>query len=399
MTPRIRVRRLDNRVPVPSVEQPRFALGSNMPTSERIGYLVHDLGDAAVDRRIRMFRAAGLDVTLAGFSRAAPPRLVAGVAAACLGRTRDNRLIERLVAVIKALLRARTAMRGTDVLVARNLEMLMLAVAAKRGRRIVYECLDIHRTLTGTGRAARLVQRVERALLKQVDLILTSSPRFVTEHFARIGNLAAPAIVFENKVLALGSDHPRPSARSPRDAHTPWTIGWFGMLRCRRSLALLTRIAAESEGRIEVLIAGRPSAAEFADFEAEIAAAPGVRFVGAYRPDELDTLYQQVDFAWAIDFFEEGENSTWLLPNRLYEASAHGVVPIALAGVETGAWLRRHKAGIVIDDPDRVAELAMLTDTEYAVLREAVLAIPQADLIADARDCAALALAVTGRRV
>ncbi len=381
-----------------SRKPPRPTSGSDAPAAERIGYLVHDLGDAAVARRIRMFRSAGLAVTLAGFARSAPPAMVEGIAADCLGRTYDGRLINRLIAVAKALPGAAAAVRGTEVLVARNLEMLILAVAAKRGRRIVYECLDIHRTLTGGGRAARLVQRLERGLLRHVDAILTSSPRFVTEHFAAVGFPAERTFVFENKVLAIGDLRPLPPA--PRVPGAPWKIGWFGMLRCRRSLALLAGIAAESQGRITVVIAGRPSPAEFPDFAAEVDAATGVRFVGAYRPDELAALYGAVDFAWAIDFFEEGENSTWLLPNRLYEASAYGVVPIALARVETGAWLLRHQAGLIVDDaaPGVAARLAALTDRDYRALRDAVLAIADADLVADAAECAALGRAVTGRR-
>ena len=340
-----------------------------------------------------MFCAAGLKVTLAGFARAAPPVTVENVTAHCLGRTHDARLMDRMAAVAKAMIAARAVMRDADILVARNLEMLVLAVMAKRGRPIVYECLDIHRTLTGTGRAARLVQRVERALLRRVDLVLTSSPRFVSEHFARIGR--KPTMLVENKVLVL--DTARPQPRAARAPGAPWTIGWFGMLRCRRSLTLLSAIAAESAGRIEVVIAGRPSPAEFTDFEAAVAAAPGVRFLGAYTADDLPALYGAVDFAWAIDYFEEGENSTWLLPNRLYESSAHGVVPIALAKVETGAWLKRHHAGLVVDDPrtDLPTRLGTLDEPGYAELRAAVLAIAPNDLIADASDCAALARAIT----
>lgn len=366
----------------------------------RVGYLVHDLRDAAVARRIRMLRAAGLEVTLAGFARAAPPAEVEGVPARCLGQTRDGRLVDRVLAVARALPHVRQAMRDADVLVARNLEMLALAVAAQSGRRIVYECLDIHRTLTGSGRAARLVQRVERHLLRRAALVLTSSPRFVIEHFAH----AAPdvqTVVFENKVLALDDAPPCPPSRRHRADGAPWTIGWFGMLRCRRSFAMLQTLAAQSEGRIEVLIAGRPSPAEFADFARDVAAAPGVRFVGAYTAADLPALYDAVDFAWAIDYFEEGENSTWLLPNRLYEASAHGAVPIALAGVETGAWLHRHGAGLIVTDPQAeiATRLRALTADDHAALRATVLAIPPADLIADQDDAAALARVVTGQAV
>src|SRR5690606_21786212 len=103
-----------------------------------------------------------------------------------------------------------------------------------------------------------------------------------------------------------------------------------------------------NEGKVEVLIAGKPSPAVFPDFEADLRDNPALRYFGPYRPEQLAQLYGQCHFAWCIDWFEEGLNSAWLLPNRLYESMAFGVVPIALNDVETGAWLRREGAGVLI---------------------------------------------------
>ena len=56
----------------------------------RIAYLVHDLNDPAVARRIAMLRTAGADVAVAGFHRGArAPDAVAGAPATDLGRTAD----------------------------------------------------------------------------------------------------------------------------------------------------------------------------------------------------------------------------------------------------------------------------------------------------------------------
>lgn len=151
------------------------------------------------------------------------------------------------------------------------------------------------------------------------------------------------------------------------------------MLRCKRSLAILSEIAAASDGRIEILIAGIPSDAEFTDFARTVAAMTGVTFIGRYTADDLPALYGRVHFAWAIDYFEEGLNSTWLLPNRLYEALGHGAVPIALSHVETGAWLSRHDVGLVIESPEEVpGQLSTMTADDYAGLAIAVSAIPLA---------------------
>jgi succinoglycan biosynthesis protein ExoL len=58
----------------------------------RVLYLVHDLCDPAVRRRVAMLRAGGADVTLAGFRRTPDisPELER-LSPIDLGRTRDGR--------------------------------------------------------------------------------------------------------------------------------------------------------------------------------------------------------------------------------------------------------------------------------------------------------------------
>ena len=77
-----------------------------------------------------------------------------------------------------------------------------------------------------------------------------------------------------------------------------------------------------------------------------------MRFEGPYRnPEDLADIYGHVHFSWAIDFFEEGLNSNWLLPNRLYEGCRHGAVPIAMRQTETGRFLTGRGIGVLLDEP------------------------------------------------
>jgi glycosyltransferase involved in cell wall biosynthesis len=176
-------------------------------------------------------------------------------------------------------------------------------------------------------------------------------------------------------------------------------IGWFGMLRCRRSFAELARLAVESDGAVRVVIAGIPSANEFVDFDAMVANAPGVDFAGAYTAADLPQLYRGVHFAWAIDYFEEGLNSAWLLPNRLYESMAHGAVPVALSSVETGNWLRRNNAGIVVEEAVSALPpiLAGMTEVLYGQQRARVAAVADQLLFTTVADCIELVEEVLGQ--
>jgi len=171
----------------------------------------------------------------------------------------------------------------------------------------------------------------------------------------------------------------------------PWQIGWFGMIRCRKSLDYLSDLAGRRPGLMQLAIRGRPSYTEFVDFDAQIAQTPGLSFGGAYRPAELGALYGGVHFNWAIDFFEEGANSRWLLPNRIYEGGAHGAIPIAIEGTETASWLQRHGIGVVLGSLDEFEEfLLQLDDGRYAQFKAASCAVPQSAFTADERDSAQL---------
>ena len=131
-----------------------------------------------------------------------------------------------------------------------------------------------------------------------------------------------------------------------------------------------------SGGAVEVEIRGRPARDAVPDFDAVVAATPGLSFGGAYdRATDLAAMYGRVHFTWAIDFYEDGLNSSWLLPNRLYEGSAFGSVPLALRAVETGRWLDRHGCGLLLDPPlERTlpALFAGMTAAAYAEARQRV---------------------------
>ena len=365
----------------------------------KIAYLVHNIGDPAVRRRVEMLRKGGAEVVLLGFQRdTQAPLTVEGVDVIRIGQSFDARMIQRSALLAKSLLSIgahRRAFLDVDVLLARNLEMLTLAVRARAmagGRQpIAYECLDVHRLLLGAGLASRMLRGVEQWLTRRCRLLLVSSPAFLSEYFEKMQAVRAPSMLIENKALRLdiatAEELEAPSVDAPVAA-PPYRIGWFGMIRCQKSLDFLCEFVRRHPGLVEVVIRGRPSLSEFRDFEGQIAATPGVSFHGPYRAEDLASLYGQVHFAWAIDFFEAGLNSDWLLPNRLYEGGAHGCVPIALSGVETGRWLARHDCGLRLE---RMADLhdtlVDMTDEAYRAHRAAIARIPRGDLVATQEDC------------
>jgi succinoglycan biosynthesis protein ExoL len=367
----------------------------------RILYLVHNLADPAVRRRVAMLEAGGATVTLAGFRRGAASGYAEGMAPVELGQTEDGRFAQRLASVAAAAVSLAGKLRHMprpDLIIGRNLEMLALANRARAifggGVPLVYECLDIHRLLLDTGPMGRAMRGAERLFGRDAALLITSSPAFVRDYFVRLGQSAAPVALLPNKVLELDAPQARGrEAPLPTDGD-PWRIGWFGALRCRKSLELLAAFTRQAAGRFEVVLRGRPAYREFADFDGFVAQEPHIRFAGPYRnPDDLAAIYGGVHFSWAIDFFEEGLNSAWLLPNRLYEGCRHGAVPIAMYGTETGRFLAERRIGLLVEDasPSGLRAVLGAVDPErYAALHRRLAAHDGAEWVAGIADCRTL---------
>jgi succinoglycan biosynthesis protein ExoL len=367
----------------------------------KLAYFVHDLTDPAVTRRIRMLKAADVEVVVLGFRRAeTAPASLEGCVTVDLGQTYDARLGHRakLTALTAAKAgRFKTLLAGSDVVMARQLEMLAVAQAARMlcglKARVVYEALDIHRLMLQDTVKGLAMREVEKALLNRSDLLVVSSPAFLDAYFQPIqgvgDDIPIETLLVENKVLELT---PAGEMRPPPPPGPPWRIGWMGALRCARSLDILSDLAARRPDLVEVVLHGRPAYAEIPDFDARTSALPNLRYGGTYTAADLPSLYGETHFCWAIDFMEEGLNSSWLLPNRVYEASRFGAVPIALAGVETGRFLAQRGIGVRLDRADELeAFLEAVTPARYAALRTALESAPKSWFAADVEDCRRLA--------
>lgn len=342
----------------------------------RIAYFAHELADAAVQKRARMLELAGSDVTLLGFERDRG-NATGAHSGIVLGRTQNRKLLQRALSVLGAIpraMKAKRSWRSAHLIIARNLEMLALVCVLTlftRRARIAYECLDIHHTVLSRGPAGMIVRAVERLCLTRVALIITSSPAFERNYFRAVQHFRGRIVIAENKLLSFASAlaaGPSPDA--------PWTIAWCGVLRCRRSFDLLVRLAAAQQGRVRIELWGAPALDQIPHFHQALSGAAHISFHGAYKPDDLPAIYSRAHFSWAVDYYEAGGNSDWLLPNRLYESLSFACVPIAVAGVETARWLEKHGVGAVLAPPleDALpAFLSALTPDSYAGLRDASL--------------------------
>jgi hypothetical protein len=372
----------------------------------KVAYFVHDLNDAAVAKRVWMLQTAGAEVRLAGFHRGPkPPATVCELKPLNLGRTRDARLLGRVGSVLGALAFAPFRggfMAGTEVVLARNLEVYAVAAAVRalhaRHARLAYECLDVHRLMLGKGWASRSLRALESRLLNRSQALIVSSPAFLSAYFEPFQHLRRrerlAALLVENKAFPDSE----PTLASIPPSGPPWRIGWFGMIRCRHSLDFLCDLARRRPDLVRVEIRGRPSYTEFEDFDRQTTEAPGVAFGGPYGPQDLPDLYGGLHFNWSVDYFQDEGNSRWLLPNRLYEGGRLGVPAIARSDSQTGRWLRSRGLGVVLDQPQAQLEayLEALTPDTYAEMRARHAAAPASLFVLGPEDCERLMAAIGG---
>jgi len=315
----------------------------------------HDAHDPAVQRRIKAFEHAGASVR--AFTMRRGPAKAMPWENVDLGETRDAAFAQRIGALLRArpiMRHHRDALRHAKVFYARNLDMLMLAHWARRmsgaSAKLVYECLDVHRFMTRSDPLGAAMRHTERKLLADTSLVVVSSPAFVRSYFDTYHPGRARTLLVENRLpwgFAYGA---RPTEAPERSG--PIRIGWFGNLRCRRSLALLLALADRFPDRVALSLRGVPARTEVGDLEARIGGRPNVSFGGRYGwPEDLAAIHRDVDLVWAGDFHDPGANSKWLLPNRLYEGGYYCAPPIAPSDSETGRWIDAHGFGFTLAEP------------------------------------------------
>lgn len=320
-----------------------------------------------------------------------------------LFETENNSFARRVGAVVRSVIKLRAhrdELAGTDVIVARNLDMLAIAAAARRmihpRPALIYECLDIHELMTNQGRKGRLVRAAERWLLRQTASLILSSPAFLREYFEPVQGWTGPVALVENKLWIEegGPARPDPSTPAPPDGSLqdewsnehPMVIAWVGTLRCAQSLDILAETADLLGPAVKFKLHGVVHHHAIPDFDAIVNERQNMHWHGPYAyPDDLAPIYKACHLVWSQDLWQWGTNSTWLLPNRIYEASYFGCPSIAVAGTETG---RRAEDGLGWSIPAPSADALVhlveaLTPTIIADRRRALLERPASEFRQD----------------
>lgn len=355
-----------------------------------------DVAEASQIRRIRALRALGCEVTSFCQRREGSPDFTPEWPNVDLGLVRHQDIKGRALGLgtaVRLALTQRQALSGADLIIARNLDLALIALAArrvaclraaKRQPPLVYECLDIHDLMTAPGRKGQVMRLAERQVLARAALVVVSSPGFTDNYFRPVQNYRGPVALVENKLWldpSLGMVRPQPTPRPDG----PVTLGLVGSIRCQASVELLFRTAELMGDRLRLRFSGALHDHALTDFHGELARHPNAEWTGPYPyPQGLPAAYAGCDLVWAQDMWQRGTNSDWLLPNRIYEASWCGCPQVALSATQTGKRVAQDGLGWTIDRPEpaQLADLLdRLTPQALATARARLLARPAQEFV------------------
>lgn len=359
-----------------------------------LAFFCPDVTDASTLKRVEQFMDYGYKVTVFGFRREryntdyqpSWPNVP-------LGFTTDLKYWQRLRALlhaIPALFTNRRTLARASIFYARNIDQLLLAllgrlIAFSRAP-IAYEVLDIPAIMMRRGLAPAFLRAIERLCLRRVRLLVLSSPGFHRNYFAAVQKYAGAWFLLENKLYPSPA-RARPVTIKPGLGRRPWVVGYYGLIRGEATVDLIARLARRLEGRVVFKFGGVFTTVEQAKFETVLRRCPNVAYSGPYLPQQdLERLYREVDFAWALDLEHTDHNSRWLMPCRFYEAGYYGVPCLAVHRFEVGNVIEKHRIGWTFDAPledSLVRFFERLTETDYELIRARLAAVPPSMFVAD----------------
>lgn len=358
-----------------------------MTRNMRAVYIGVDATNPTLILRVRSFIRAGVNVTSFTFRRKKynvdfQPEW----SNVHLGLTKDRNYLQRLPVLFAGLMRIirhRKCLREADFIYGRNFDLFMLALFAKwlTGSKasLVYEVEDVQEIFFKKTLSAKLFRWIERHALNHVDLLVLMSPGFYKGYFKPVQNYSGSYYVLENK-LQLHGKSSLPTERGDvwkRSLGKKWVIGWFGTLRCPKSMVLLEALAQKLGDRVEIYTRGYPTETGLEAYMEIVNRNPNWTYDGEYTiPDDLEDMYGRVHFSWCLDFLDEFGNSPLLLACRMYQGGFYGSVPLAVKGWEMDHWLSEAGIGHVFAPPfvDQIAEfLTELSVDDYIAEREDIM--------------------------
>lgn len=345
-------------------------------------FVIPTLSSSYHQFRVFELRKQGVNCFVTGFDRDSYPGKPWDIPVESLGFVEHMNYSKRIGTLLKAIPSLRKQSKGMDAVLCFNLDLLFITWLALLGVRmkpeLIYDIGDIRTSLVKKGVVAKVLRAVERFLLKRISLLMVTSEAYITEYFEGIqGMKGLEILMLENKLNRDDTPKPLPRKPDPWSDQRPVTIGYFGVLRCRKSLKLLNRVALEGKGQVKVIVRGVYLDTE--DLDDMIRENPYMSYEGPYVfPDDLAKIHSEVDLSWLVHAHTR-QNTMWARIFRFYHACFYGVPMIAQSGSKDGDEVLRYDIGFCVDienPEDAVRQILTIDQGDYCKWDQNVKQLP-----------------------
>lgn len=334
----------------------------------KIIYILQVSSHARYWRRIDKMESLGVQSSVFAFER---DNFYAGTKKTrqyeSLGNIEQEKYMKRVFPLIKSIKTMRSEIKKANVVYTFGMDTFIIGWLATlfngNKPKFVYEVGDIRTIFTNKGIIPKIFRIIEKIILKRTDLLVVTSEAYIQEYFKGIQKSKKLNYhVIENKPeLELNVSNMKYKGSNNQKIR----IGFFGVLRCYRTLEVLKRLMTEYEDKFELYIRGIISQGK--DIVDEMKLLDNVKVEGEYKvPDDLPSMYNQIDIIWACYPYKGKEisNRMWAKTTRFYEACYFKKPMITLKGTQDSYYVTDKGIGLVLDLSDidsSVEQLSKLT--------------------------------------
>lgn len=332
-------------------------------------FLLPIVGHARHEKRIQIIGRRGVDTVTYAFKRPGHP-LDSNIDHTILGTVEHGNYGRRLWTLIRASIQLWKEVNDADVVYAFGLDLLLLGWLAtlgqKGGKKIIYELGDLpQKELEGTLKGG-VVRAIESLLLSTVACLVVTSQAYLDDYFYKHYDLSAiDCRIIENKLDPKTTPPMKKRWKRDKKARKEWKIGYFGLLRCRRSWKTLKRLVRYDEDQFELYLRGIPMKIDSLPRQAE--GIPNVEYGGPYQnPKELPDMYAAIDLSWVA--YQHSSDAEWVRSNRFYEACYFQTPMVGQEGTLDGEIIEKYNIGFLIDvtqSKETVERIMRITEREW----------------------------------
>jgi succinoglycan biosynthesis protein ExoL len=315
----------------------------------KILFVLPVLSEAYYQKRISKIRKLGVDCSVYGFERDHYKGKSWDIETVSLGQIKDEQYLVRIFYLFRSLKKIRKVVKTHDVLYAFNLDVLFLiwmgSLFQKKRKKIIYDVADIRPILIQKGFLPTLMRLIEKLILNQTSLIVVASPAYIKGYFRKIQNVNNEFFVIENKVDEDRIKLDLNNANIPVNKNNI-TIGYFGGLRCKKSLEFLLMLMTKNSN-LKLILRGFFFRTEA--FKDEFHKLNNVTYKGPFvNPDDLEEMYSSVDLVWSAHMHGE-TNTKWAISNRFYQACFFKRPLISQINTQDAKLVSKYNIGCIID--------------------------------------------------